>query len=123
MCHALHVLAAATMDEAVELCRHAPKPTQAALRNVPFKREIYYSIGNVDSSSFADYFLGLPTVRWTLQAPTRVTREHCPVSAVQLLFANAHDHNKRLISHGRHLILSRMWKHVPELPNKLPLTL
>ena len=42
MCHALHVLAAATMDEAGKLCQHAPRPTQAVLqaggplRDVPY---------------------------------------------------------------------------------------
>ena len=89
MCHAPYLLAAATMYEAGELCQHPPRPTQAVpqaggpSRNVPYMHEISFIIGHGDSSVCTDCILGHPTVKWALHAPTRVPREHWPVSTIQ----------------------------------------
>ena len=107
MRYALRLLAAPTMDEGVELCRHAPRPTQAVLkgggplRNFPFMRSISYIIGSMDPSLFTDYVLGLATLGCALHAPTQVPREHWHVFMIQDLLANADAHNKRMISRTR----------------------
>ena len=41
-----------------------------------YRREISSIIGNGDSSLFADYILGLPTVKWALHALAQVPRDH-----------------------------------------------
>ena len=58
-------------------------------------REISLIIGNVDSTLFADYIF------WTSHCATQVPRESWPVCTIQDLWADAHDHHKRLIIRTR----------------------
>ena len=66
------------------------------VRNVLFLREISHMCGNVDSSLWPDYVLGLPAVGWASHAPTQIQREHVPSSKIQDLFANAETWHKRV---------------------------
>ena len=107
MGHVQKLVAATTMDEARELCETAPRLTQAVLqarrplRNVQYRREISFIIGNGDLSLFADSFLGVPTVKWALHAPMQAPREHRPGSTIQDQLAGAENDNKRLIARTR----------------------